>query len=112
MVDLVEDPESLVTELTRAGNRVVTLTGVVDEASFHDRIAAAAGFPAYYGRNLDALWDCLTDQPEGTVLVWPDWPELAVHHAAWWARVIAVLTEWSQQPAYRLVLPIAATGQG
>ena len=26
----------------------------------HDEIARAMGFPEYYGRNLDALWDMLT----------------------------------------------------
>lgn len=112
VVELVADPRVLIEQLTDAGGRVIILDGVVDEASFHDRIAAAAGFPAYYGSNLDALWDCLTDQPAGTVLVWQDWPQLAVHHPAWWARLIVVLTEWSQQPGYRLVLPVAPTQQG
>ena len=32
----------------------------------HDRIAAAMAFPSYYGRNLDALYDCLTDIAEDT----------------------------------------------
>lgn len=30
----------------------------------HDRFAQALNFPAYYGRNLDALFDCLTDVRE------------------------------------------------
>ena len=29
----------------------------------HTRIKKALGFPEYYGRNLDALYDCLTDVP-------------------------------------------------
>lgn len=29
--------------------------------AFHDFIAEALGFPEYYGRNLDALSDCLGD---------------------------------------------------
>ncbi len=38
---------------------------VLNGASVRDRAAAldafAPYFPDYYGRNLDALWDCLTD---------------------------------------------------
>lgn len=33
----------------------------VDEAAMHGDIAAGLGFPDYYGRNLDALNDCLSD---------------------------------------------------
>ncbi len=35
----------------------------------HDRLAVELGFPAWYGGNLDALYDCLTDIHEDTVLV-------------------------------------------
>ena len=34
----------------------------------HDEIAAAMGFPEYYGRNLDALWDMLTTASGEVVL--------------------------------------------
>ena len=37
--------------------------------AFHARIARLLDFPDYYGKNLDALYDCLTDLPEGTELV-------------------------------------------
>ena len=30
-------------------------------ADLHERFAEALDFPAYYGKNLDALHDCLTD---------------------------------------------------
>lgn len=26
---------------------------------FHDQVSQLFGFPSYYGRNLDDLWDCL-----------------------------------------------------
>ena len=47
----------------------------IDAAAFsevgqvHDRLAADLGFPDYYGRNLDALWDVLTGDLEGPALI-------------------------------------------
>ena len=32
----------------------------------HEKIAEGLGFPQWYGRNLDALHDCLTDISEDT----------------------------------------------
>ena len=34
---------------------------ITDKASFHDEISSALSFPDYYGKNLDALYDCLTE---------------------------------------------------
>ena len=39
----------------------VDLAGCQDKAGFLGRIAAALGFPAWFGDNWDALYDCLTD---------------------------------------------------
>ena len=35
----------------------------------HDLLAARLGLPEYYGRNLDALYDALTERGEPTRLV-------------------------------------------
>ena len=40
---------------------VLDLTGVASLEDFHDRAAKVLDFPPYYGRNLDAFWDCITD---------------------------------------------------
>lgn len=40
---------------------LLDLSGIRDEEAFHEYVASSLGFPEYYGRNLDALWDCLTD---------------------------------------------------
>ncbi|GEK20522.1 barstar family protein [Cellulomonas xylanilytica] len=36
-----------------------------DELTVHDAVAAALNFPSYYGRNLDAMADCLSDVAHG-----------------------------------------------
>ena len=41
-----------------------TLT-TVDQV--HDALARDLKLPAHYGRNLDALWDCLTTDVKGSV---------------------------------------------
>lgn len=41
------------------------------DADFHAAISSALPFPAFYGKNLDALWDVLTGMLERPVLlVW------------------------------------------
>lgn len=34
---------------------------VDSQVQLHNSLAAALEFPVYYGKNLDALWDCLSD---------------------------------------------------
>ncbi len=38
---------------------ILDLSGCQYIGELHDRIQKALHFPEYYGRNLDALWDCL-----------------------------------------------------
>jgi len=42
---------------------------VTDRPSLHAELQAVLGLPGYYGRNLDALYDCLTDIYEPTTLL-------------------------------------------
>ncbi|HEY6933489.1 MAG TPA: barstar family protein [Marmoricola sp.] len=49
-----------------------------DKATFLDAIAEALAFPEHFGRNFDALTDCLRDvDGAGTVLLWDGWGPLA-----------------------------------
>ena len=40
---------------------MLKLDDCADWAALHERIRKTFGFPAYYGRNWDAMWDCLRD---------------------------------------------------
>lgn len=70
---------------------------VGSKAEALDAIGAALGFPGWYGRNLDALYDCLTDlswQPGGEhVLVWAGHQRLADADPAGYHAILAVLDD-------------------
>ena len=55
----------------------IDLAGAGDRAAMLARIAAGLGFPAHFGGNLDALFDCLTDlavPPAGLACVLAGFP--------------------------------------
>lgn len=43
--------------------------GIATKRELHEHIAEALSFPDWYGHNLDALMDCLTDLDETTVIL-------------------------------------------
>ncbi len=53
----------------RQGENMERITldgGAMDtRAAMHGHLAEAFSLPAHYGRNLDALWDCLTERGSG-----------------------------------------------
>ncbi|MFD9906509.1 barstar family protein [Streptomyces sp. NPDC059063] len=65
------------------------LSGVRDKAAFMDRCAAALALPGWFGRNWDALADCLTD------LSWaPPAPGRLVVVSAWQDYAQAAPYDW------------------
>ena len=50
-------------------NITIDCGGCADKKELHARIAEALSFPDWYGHNLDALMDCLTDLDETTVIL-------------------------------------------
>ena len=54
--------------------RVVVLDGshIESKLEFLDAVAAALSFPDYFGRNWDALDECLRDVTDPTILEWAD----------------------------------------
>lgn len=99
--------DDLVRRLTSAGWRtgVFTATGAGDRRTVLRGIGRALSFPSYYGANLDALWDCLTDLTRPTALAWRGWQHFAAEHPADWTAVRTVLTERTGiGPGFALVL--------
>lgn len=64
--------------------------GIADREALFDALAEALSFPEYFGRNWDAVADCLSDA-EPTVLrvdasLWDDAPELARELVDLWSE--------------------------
>ena len=55
---------------------VIHGTAIRSWDELYDRLAADLAFPDWFGRNLDALYDCLTDLPEAQITVY-GWNRLA-----------------------------------
>lgn len=59
---------------------------------FYQQIAAALSFPAYFGRNLDALWDVLARDLEGPIeIVWEEAGRSKAHMGEDFEKVMRVL---------------------
>ena len=50
-------------------NILLDFSLVFNKASVHSYISSKLSFPAYYGRNLDALYDCLWEIGECTLVL-------------------------------------------
>ncbi len=52
---------------------VIEGTALADAAAIYGMLAAAFGFPAYFGNNPDALWDALGEYSgEPVEIIWRD----------------------------------------
>ena len=70
-----------------------------------EAIGEALGFGDHYGRNLDALADCLRDLVADTLLLWADWARLAENYPAAMAGIVQVLGQAER-------LAVVLVGQG
>ncbi|WP_156721457.1 barstar family protein [Streptomyces apocyni] len=77
---------------------VLDLEGAVDKATFMDRCARHLDLPAWFGRNWDALADCLTDlswapATGGRLLVVSGWHAYARAQPREWGIAQEVLAD-------------------
>ena len=85
--------------------RVVVLDGsrIETKAGFLDSVAAALGFPAYFGGNWDALDECLGDITEETVVEWADAERFAHADPEGYEVAIGCFTDTTGLVTLRLV---------
>jgi ribonuclease inhibitor len=68
-----------------------------DRISAHTYLADRLSLPAYYGRNLDALYDCLTEISEPTNLVLYRFPDLAASPDSYLSKITRILKKAAEQ---------------
>ena len=78
--------EQAVQGLRDAGWRAVVVTPGDSTAQFYADLGRALALPAWFGANLDALWDCLRDLTGPTALVLTEWSAYASAEPLRWRR--------------------------
>ena len=71
----------------------VDLSGVRDREGLHERLRASMDLPDWYGNNLDALYDILTDIHRPTQMTILPPQSMNDRMAAYWPRLLRVLTD-------------------
>lgn len=98
------------------GARVAEIDGPADRSAFYTAVAAALDVPDWFGHNLDALRDVLTDlswlPPGEIVLVWQDPATLAATDPDGHDRLLDVLADAAVESAHgRRPLRVVLTGR-
>ena len=74
--------------------------------TFHEQIAVALDFPDYYGKNMDALWDCLTGHIDTEIeLIWENHINFKNHALNDFNKIIDIFKELREEsPEFILTL--------
>lgn len=80
--------------------RTIVLDGkkMTSPEAAHEYIAKEAGFPAYYGKNLDALNDCLGELGRNTCIVLLNRDDMRKQLGLYAGRLIRVFEDAAEQP--------------
>ena len=71
----------------------VDLSGVHDRVSLHRRLEQVLMLPSWYGCNLDALYDALTEVPDPVHVIFTAWEKLQEEEPVYFNRFRAVLSD-------------------
>lgn len=70
-------------------------SGLTDRDALHALLAEKLSLPGWYGKNLDALFDCLTDVTEETDLLFRNWENTGLGPYA--GRVLRVFQDAAEE---------------
>lgn len=84
------EPTELLTELRRAGWLIGRIGPAPDRRALLGAIGDTLHFPDYYGRNLDALEECLGDLDRPTVLLWTGWQQAVRTDPRGWSALLEI----------------------
>ena len=79
--------------LRDAGWHAVVVTPGASTAEFYADLGRALALPAWFGANLDALWECLGDLTGPTALVLTDWSAYARAEPVRWRRFLELFAD-------------------
>lgn len=69
---------------------------ITSMSDFHDFVSKELDFPSFYGRNLDAMYDCLTDIAVETEIVVENFDKLEYELGKYAAIILKVLEDASE----------------
>lgn len=102
---VLDGPEEIMVALRATGWQPVVVASTASRTAFYAEIARALSFPDYFGANLDALWDSLTELEAPTAVVLLGWTTLALARPDGWRRILEVLSERTRSsPPFAVVL--------
>ena len=73
---------------------------ILNKEILHEMLAEQLDFPAWYGKNLDALYECLTDLAEDTEIVIFNQKALEDHLERYAALLMTTLEDASRSNKY------------
>ena len=82
--------------------RTITINGreMTSRANAHTHLAERLAFPNYYGRNLDALHDCLTEINEPTYIIFEHRNDALLSLGSYGAALLQVINISAEENSF------------